>query len=109
DQLKSLGADRIVSVRMAEAPPDVTSGPITDQQRLNPTLTGSVDNGSVIALLHEMGYKGSVSADPHPASFSGMTRDAIVQKCSVALDELLKTVGIVRSPRVAASAGPSGE
>ncbi|MGE0756589.1 MAG: sugar phosphate isomerase/epimerase family protein, partial [Pirellulaceae bacterium] len=82
DQLKSLGADRIVSVRMAEAPPDVTSGPITDEQRLIPTLTGSVDNGSVIALLHEMGYKGSVSADPLPALFSGMTRDAIVQKCS---------------------------
>jgi sugar phosphate isomerase/epimerase len=104
DQLKSLGADRIVSVRLAEAPAEATNATTTDEQRLIPVLGGPVDNGSVIAILSEMGYKGPVSADPHPAALIGLTRDAIVQKCSTALDDLLKTVGIVRAPKVAATA-----
>lgn len=103
DQLRTLGAERIVVVRMAEAPADTSSATISDEQRLIPTMGGPVDNSSFISLLHEMGYKGPVSADPHPAALTGLTRDGIVQKCSAALDELLKTVGIVRQPRIAAS------
>lgn len=103
DQLRTLGAERIVVVRMAEAPADTSSATISDEQRLIPSMGGPVDNSSFISLLHEMGYKGPVSADPHPAALTGLTRDGIVQKCSVALDELLKTVGIVRQPRIAAS------
>lgn len=104
DQLRALGAERVVIVRMAEAPAETTSATVTDEQRLIPTIGGAVDNGSFIALLHEMGYKGPVSADPHPAALTGLTRDGIVQKCSAALDELLKTVGIVRPPKIVASA-----
>jgi hypothetical protein len=36
-----------------------------------------------------------------------MTRDVIVQKCSQALDELLKTVGITRAPRMAGAGAAS--
>jgi sugar phosphate isomerase/epimerase len=108
EQLKALGADRIVSVRVAEAPADATTATVTDEQRLIPALGGPVDNGSVIGVLAEVGYKGPVSADPHPAALVGLTRDGIVQKCSAALDELLKTVGIVRQPRVAATSSDFG-
>lgn len=103
DQIRALGAERIVGVRMSEAPPEATTATVTDEQRLIPTLSGPVDNAAVVAVLSELGYKGPVSADPDPATLVGMTRDTIVQKCSVALDELLKTVGIVRGPRLATS------
>jgi sugar phosphate isomerase/epimerase len=106
EQLRALGADRIISVRMSEAPADASIATLTDEQRLIPVMGGPVDNASVIGVLSEIGYKGAVSADPHPAALVGMTRDAIVQKCSHALDELLKTVGILRAPRVAASTSP---
>ena len=63
---------------------------------IDPGDVGTVDNAAIIGVLSEIGYKGPVSADPHPATLGGMTRDVIVQKCSQALDELLKTVGITR-------------
>jgi sugar phosphate isomerase/epimerase len=103
DQIRTLGADRIVSVRMAEAPADVSPDTLTDEQRLIPVMGGPVDNASAIAVLAEIGYKGPVSAGPHPAAMTGMTRDTIVQKCSTALDDLLKTVGIQRAPKALAS------
>lgn len=102
DHLRGLGADRIVAVRMAEAPADATTSTVTDEQRLIPAAVGAVDNVGVLSVLAELGYKGPVSADPHPAALVGMTRDTIVQKCSVALDELLKAVGIGR-PKLAAA------
>lgn len=108
EQIRTLGPDRIVGVRLAEAPADATPVTITEEQRLIPVLGGPVDNGSYLAVLSEIGYKGAVSADPHPAALGGMTRDMIVQKCSFALDELLKTIGIVRQPRVASTVTAAG-
>ena len=104
DQVRALGADRIVAVRMAEAPAEATTATVTDEQRLIPAISGPVDNAAIIGVLSEIGYKGSVSADPHPSNLVGMTRDVIVQKCSQALDELLKTVGISRAPKFASAA-----
>ena len=99
DQLRELTAEQIVLVRMADVPADVPLDGIQDEQRLLPGATGVVDAQSVLSLLDDIGYRGPISAYPHPSCFSGKTRDQIVQAASESL-----RLGVRASEPVAALA-----
>lgn len=95
-QLRALGADRIISVRIADAPGDATAESLRDDQRTLPQDPSVVPNQAILTLLAELGYKGPVSIDPHPSALSGMNREAVVQKVSTILDDMFRATGIVK-------------
>ncbi len=96
NQLRALTADRIVAVRIADAPVDASPESIREEQRTLPQETDVVQNAAMMTLLSEIGFKGPVSVDPHPSSLTGMNRETVVQKISASLDELFKAAGIAR-------------
>jgi sugar phosphate isomerase/epimerase len=96
DLLKSLPADRIVSVRIADAAADVPLDSIHDEQRVMPQETDIVQNRAILSELGTLGFKGPVSMDPDPSCLNGMTREAIVQKVSTSLDDLLAAAGVAK-------------
>lgn len=99
-QLASLGADRIIGVRIADAPAGTVAETITEESRIMPQEDGVIQNVAILTQLAEMGFKGPISLEPHPSALTGMTREAIVQKISAGLDELFKSAGISKSPAV---------
>jgi sugar phosphate isomerase/epimerase len=101
EQLKKLTADQIVAVRVADLPSDADPTTVNDTQRLLPGEGGVVDSVAVLALLSEINYEGPVTVYPHPSRFSGMTRDAIVQRASAALDDQWKSAGLAKGGRLA--------
>jgi sugar phosphate isomerase/epimerase len=103
DLLLGLGSDVIVSVFLAGAPADATRESIAPEQRLLPFDGSAVDNATWLGTVHEMGYDGPVTAAPHPRSFTGRTRDWIVQQCGSALEDLWRAIGLSRVAKPPAS------
>lgn len=101
DQLDELTGDRIVLVRLADAPLDVDWNELTDENRVLPGKGGLVDNAAILRKLAEKEYKGPVTVYPHSRRLVGMTRDAIVQRAAQVLDELWGAAGITRSGKLA--------
>ena len=104
DAVQALGSKGIVSVYVAEAPADVDANALTDEMRLLPNEQGPVDNVGVLRSVYDMGYRGPITLAPHPRVFSGKTRDAIVQSCGTALEDLWRALGLARIPRPTSSA-----
>ncbi len=102
EKLKGLKADQIIAVRVADVPNDVDTASLNDTQRLLPGESGVVDTVALLTLLNEKNYQGPVTVYPHPSRFSGMTRDAIVQRASAAFDEQWKAAGLGKGGRMAA-------
>ena len=105
EMIRSLGATNIVSVHLADGPAGADPAAITEEQRLLPSPDGDVGILGALGLLNELGYRGPVTPMPHPKCFTGMTRDAIVQKCGNILEELWKAIGLSRSGRLFQTAG----
>ncbi|MCO6455523.1 MAG: sugar phosphate isomerase/epimerase [Pirellulaceae bacterium] len=101
DQLDELSGEQIVTVRLADGPPDVDWSEMTEKQRLLPGTGGLVDNGAIVRLLAAKQYEGPVTLAPHPSCLSGMTRDNIVQRASQILDELFAAAGVGRPAKPA--------
>lgn len=95
DKLKDLPVKNFVIVRLADLPADADPANVSPEQRLLPG-EGVGDGVAVIELLNRLRYKGPISVYPHPSQFSGMTRDAIVQRASDAFDEQWVAAGLVK-------------
>jgi sugar phosphate isomerase/epimerase len=102
DQLSDLSADDFVIVRLADLPEGYDPGKITEQQRLLPRETGPTVK--LLSILAQLDYSGPITVFPHPKQFSGMTRDAIVQRASAALDEQWRAAGLNKTGKLAAAA-----
>jgi sugar phosphate isomerase/epimerase len=102
DQLADLAVNDFVIVRLADLPDDFDPAKITEQQRLLPRETGPTVK--LFSLLARLDYTGPVTVFPHPKQFSGMTRDAIVQRASAAFDEQWRAAGLNKSGKIAAAA-----
>ncbi len=92
DQVKELGSEGIIAVRIADAPAEIDPATAEETDRLLPTEGGAIDCSAVIAMLGEIGYEGPVSLFPHASRFTGRTREANVLEAKTALDDLLKVV-----------------
>lgn len=90
EQVKSLAAEQIISISIADAPADVDAATISDLQRRLPAEDGVVNNREMLLALNEMGVDGPLTLLTAADCFKGITREAIVQKCSNILDELVK-------------------
>jgi sugar phosphate isomerase/epimerase len=86
-------------VRLADIPEDADHA--SEEQRVLPGDSGVVDCGGALAILGGMEYEGPVTLHPDPSRFSGMTRDAIVQRAASVLDEQWKSAGLNKAGKLA--------
>lgn len=90
EQLRDFPVERIVMVRLADAPEGVEVDALTEEQRMLPGSTGVVPNGEWLSWLHDQGYDGPVTPYCHPAQFSGLTRSQVVEQAAESLTNLLR-------------------
>jgi sugar phosphate isomerase/epimerase len=112
DQLRDLGASRVVGLRLADLPRDVPLDAVVEKQRLLPGESGVVPNVAIVSLLASMGYKGPVTPHAHASRFRGKTRDKIVQRAAESLRGIFQAAGLEEAPRpapVAAAVGADGQ
>lgn len=88
DQWQHLGAEKIVAVRVSNAPANVAAAQLEDQHRLIPTLDGPVPLLEGINALKAMEYAGPVTPVVHRSVFSGKRRDEVVRVVGRAMSEL---------------------
>ncbi len=105
EQLRDFGSERILVARLADAPEDVDMSALSATQRLVPGQGGLVDNEAMVKVLVEGGYSGPLTVFPHPSCFVGMTRDAIVQQATEALEEIYQQVEASSGEPATASEG----
>lgn len=109
DQLGTLKGEQIVGVRLVDVPADADLATITEEQRLLVGEAGTIDPVAVLSVLRDIKATGPVTIFPHPRRFSGMTRDAIVQRCANLLEDAWQGAGLPSTKAVAAAAGkPAG-
>jgi sugar phosphate isomerase/epimerase len=88
EQLRELAPEQIVAVRVADVPDGIGLENIEDDQRLLPGATGIVPAAAALELLAEIGYRGPVTAYPHPRQCEGTKRDQLVQQAADALGRI---------------------
>ena len=94
----------MVSARLADAPASADLATIAADERYLPGDGGLIDCISIVRHLSSVDFDGPVAICPHAARFSGMTRDAIVQRASATLDEVFKEAGLNRVGKPLAAA-----
>jgi sugar phosphate isomerase/epimerase len=103
DQLEELPVESFVLIRLADLPEDADPHKITDQQRLLPGERGMAPR--LMKLLVQLEYAGPVTAFPHSKQFTGMTREAIVQRAAAALEDQWRGVGLLKPKPAAVAVG----
>ena len=94
DKLRTLRGKQIVSVRLADYPPDVDVANIQPQQKVLPQDGGPIDNVAILSTLEEIGFDGPVAVAQHASHMKGQAREPIVSKASNLLDGLLSAAGV---------------
>lgn len=89
DPIRELDGSQIVAVDLADLPDDIDRATISDQHRLLPSGEADSPSAQLCAVLKEIGYEGGVSLSVSANQFGGASRDAVVQKISARLDEIL--------------------
>lgn len=103
EAIRKLSAEKIVSVRLADAAPDAAAGGWPSTSRVLPGETGQIDAAAALVVLAELGYDGPVIPVPHQKRLAGMRRDAIVKLAGEKLDQVWKAAGLNPAGKLAAS------
>ena len=104
DALKKLGGERLIAVRVADAPADVPVAELQASQRMLPGEGGAIDSSAALVTLSEFGFDGPVTPVPHPDQLRGLRREAAVKRVGEALDRVWKTAGLNVAGKLAAPA-----
>ncbi len=99
EQLKSIDAAKIVSVRLADAEVELDVEKASYKNRLMPGEDRLVKNLEIISHLAAKKYAGPVAAAGHQSTLSGMTRDAIVAYAQDCVDKVLTAAGVPTETR----------
>jgi len=105
DHLRSLGADKIVTVSLADADSEITAENATLAGRKLPGDGGAIDSTAVLTTLAELNYDGPVSVAPDKSQLAGLSRDKIVKNTGAALDRVWKAAGLNVAGRLATVSG----
>jgi sugar phosphate isomerase/epimerase len=100
ETLRSLAADKIVTVALADAEPETTAANAQAEQRRLPGDGGAVDIPAVLTTLAEMGYDGPVSPEPDRSQFGSASRQSVVKQAGAALDSVWKAAGLSTSGKL---------
>ncbi|MGE0607472.1 MAG: sugar phosphate isomerase/epimerase family protein [Pirellulales bacterium] len=94
DAVRKLTPQQIVSVSLADCPPEADLATIREESRLLPNPSGVIPSAAVLTALAEMGYDGPITPAPHSKQLAGQRRDQIVQQTAQALDAVWKAAGL---------------
>ncbi len=101
DQLSELTGKQIVSVCIADAPPDSEPATVDANQRLLPSEETIPSHVALLVLLAERDYDGPITVLPHSSQLSRAPRDMNVEKCANLLDGLWKQAGLNKAGKLA--------
>ncbi|HZZ73795.1 MAG TPA: sugar phosphate isomerase/epimerase [Pirellulales bacterium] len=93
DQLRKLGVERIITVALSDAAPDLKGEPNEETRHL-PGEAGGIDSVALLTMLAEADYSGPVTPVPHPSKLKGLGREALVRAAGQALDKVWKGAGL---------------
>jgi len=105
DQLRTLSADRIVTVTLADAPAEENAQTARLESRRLGIEGGAIDLPAVLIALAELRYDGPVTPAPDKSQYGGISRDKMVKAVSMSLDQIWKAAGL--SPAGKLVAAPS--
>ena len=105
DGLRSLGAEKIVAVSLADTEIDTTAATAQLESRDLPGETGGIEIPAVLVALAEMGYDGPVSPVADRSRLADLGREQTVKKAGAALDAVWKAAGLTRAGKLAAVPG----
>jgi sugar phosphate isomerase/epimerase len=100
DVLRSLTADKIITVSLADAEPEITAADAGAEARRLPGDGGAIDIPAVLVTLAELGYDGPVSPEPDRSQFGAASRQQVVKQAGAALDSVWKTAGLSGSGKL---------
>lgn len=104
DQIDELSAAKVVAVRLSDVPDGADHATISSKERLLPGTAEGTQAIKLVEWLQKQEYEGPISATPHSSQFSALTRDAVVQRTSEALDEVFERSGATEAAPAAAAA-----
>ncbi|MBN2473856.1 MAG: sugar phosphate isomerase/epimerase [Pirellulales bacterium] len=97
EAIRSLPAEQIVAVQIADMPADVALGGLNADCRLLPGAeNGQIDLAGALMILSDAGYDGPVTVKPSRRVFQTRRRDVVVRQVSEALDKVWRAAGLVR-------------
>jgi sugar phosphate isomerase/epimerase len=94
EQLRTLSADRIVTVTLADAPEEESAQTARFESRRLGIEGGAIDLPAVLTALAEMRYDGPVTPAPDKSQFGGISRDKLVKAVAASLDQIWKAAGL---------------
>jgi len=101
DALRKLGGDRLIGVRISDAPAEVAASELKSTQRLLPGEGGAIDATAALVTLAEMGFDGPVTPVAHPDQLKGLRREAAVKHVGETLDRVWKGAGLTAAGKLA--------
>jgi hypothetical protein len=94
DALRSLPVDKLVYVKIADAPADVPRAQLKEDQRLLPRSGGAIDLVGLVSLLNTIKYVGPITPVLHFGQFHGRRRDQAIRQIAQAMDEVWRGAGL---------------
>ncbi len=94
DAVRSLPAERIVYVKIADAPADVPRDQLKEEHRLLPGAGGAIDLVGLVTLLNSMKYAGPITPVLHFGQFHGRRRDQAIRQIALAMDDVWRGAGL---------------
>jgi sugar phosphate isomerase/epimerase len=94
DAARSLPVDRIIYVKIADAPADVPRDQLKEEQRLLPGTGGAIDLVGLVAHLSAAKYAGPVTPMLYFGQFHGRRRDQAIRQIAQAMDEVWRGAGL---------------
>ena len=101
ESLRKLGGDRLIAVRLSDAPAEPVANELKATQRLLPGEGGAIDAAAALVTLAEMGFDGPVTPVAHPDQLKGLRREAAVKRLGETLDRVWKAAGLNAAGKLA--------
>jgi sugar phosphate isomerase/epimerase len=101
DEVRKLGAGKIVSVLMSDAPADKAPADCGEADRLLPGENGAIDATAALTMLAEIGYEGPLTPAASAHSTKGQKRDLIVKTAGERLAQAWAAAGLGASGKLA--------
>jgi hypothetical protein len=97
--ISQLPANRIVELRVSDAPSDVASNELVADQRLMPGETGVINCVELLQTAEKAGFEGPVTPWATRATLKGIGRERIVRLAGDRLETCWKDAGLAIAPR----------
>jgi sugar phosphate isomerase/epimerase len=108
EDVRSLSAEKIVAVQLADLPADVTDlAEIRHSQRELPAVDGPAGIPAILTALAEIGFDGPLTLQPAKEALGGLRRDAVVERAGQDLDTVWKAAGLTPDGKLVAPPVPA--